>query len=90
MFFVEDFDQLATENPNFSGMSSPCPASGAAGDDWKGYKGFIHNVCSRNTSRTIQRPRIANITYCGPPIMNQSVINMLVNLGVDRGRHHAG
>lgn len=82
MFFVEDFDQLAAENPNFEwhvALSDALPE-----DDWKGYKGFIHNVLFEEYLKNHPAPEDCEYYMCGPPIMNQSVINMLVNLGVDR------
>lgn len=82
MFFVEDFDQLAAENPNFEwhvALSDALPD-----DDWKGYKGFIHNVLFEEYLKNHPAPEDCEYYMCGPPIMNQSVINMLVNLGVDR------
>lgn len=82
MFFVEDFDQLAAENPNFEwhvALSDALPE-----DDWKGYKGFIHNVLLEEYLKNHPAPEDCEYYMCGPPIMNQSVINMLVNLGVDR------
>ncbi len=82
MFFVEDFDQLAAENPNFEwhvALSDALPE-----DDWKGYTGFIHNVLFEEYLKNHPAPEDCEYYMCGPPIMNQSVINMLVNLGVDR------
>ena len=73
MFYVEDFDGLDSGNANFDwhvALSAALPE-----DDWKGYTGFIKD-----------HPAHEDCEYymCGPPIMNQSVINMLVELGVDR------
>jgi Na+-transporting NADH:ubiquinone oxidoreductase subunit F len=82
MFFVEDFDTLAAENPNFDwhvALSDPQP-----GDDWDGYTGFIHNVLFEEFLKNHPAPEDCEFYMCGPPIMNQSVINMLVDLGVDR------
>ncbi|WP_350334358.1 NADH:ubiquinone reductase (Na(+)-transporting) subunit F [Coralliovum pocilloporae] len=82
MFFVEDFDTLAAENPNFEwhvALSDPQP-----GDDWDGYTGFIHNVLYDEYLKNHQAPEDCEYYMCGPPIMNQSVINMLLDLGVDR------
>ncbi|EDZ44935.1 NADH:ubiquinone oxidoreductase, F subunit [Rhodobacterales bacterium Y4I] len=82
MFFVEDFDQLAAENPNFEwhvALSDPQP-----GDDWEGYTGFIHNVLYEEYLKNHPAPEDCEFYMCGPPIMNQSVINMLLDLGVDR------
>ncbi|WBU55246.1 NADH:ubiquinone reductase (Na(+)-transporting) subunit F [Paracoccus sp. SCSIO 75233] len=82
MFFVEDFDQLAAENPNFEwhvALSDALPE-----DDWKGYTGFIHNVLFEEYLKNHPAPEDCEYYMCGPPIMNQSVINMLLELGVDR------
>jgi Na+-transporting NADH:ubiquinone oxidoreductase subunit F len=82
MFFVEDFDQLAAENPNFTwhvALSDALPA-----DNWTGYTGFIHNVLYNEYLKDHPAPEECEYYMCGPPIMNQSVINMLLELGVDR------
>ena len=45
-FYVDEFDTLAAENPNFTwhmGLSEPQPE-----DNWTGYVGFIHDVLYKN------------------------------------------
>ncbi|MEM8984658.1 MAG: NADH:ubiquinone reductase (Na(+)-transporting) subunit F [Pseudomonadota bacterium] len=82
MFFVEDFDSLQAANDNFEwhvALSDPMP-----GDDWDGYTGFIHLVLLENYLRNHPAPEDCEYYMCGPPIMNKSVINMLLELGVDR------
>jgi Na+-transporting NADH:ubiquinone oxidoreductase subunit F len=82
MFYVEDFDMIQRENPNFKwhvALSEPQP-----GDDWKGYTGFIHNVLFEQYLKNHPAPEDCEYYLCGPPIMNQSVINMLLSLGVER------
>ena len=82
MFFVEDFDGLQAENENFRwyvALSDPQP-----GDDWDGYTGFIHNVLYENYLKDHPAPEDCEYYMCGPPIMNISVINMLLDLGVER------
>lgn len=82
MFYVEDFDMLDRENENFEwhvALSDPLPD-----DDWDGYTGFIHNVLYDEYLKDHPAPEDCEYYMCGPPIMNQSVINMLVELGVDR------
>ena len=82
MFFVEDFDKLAEENPNFTwhvALSDALPE-----DDWDGYTGFIHNVLYEHYLKNHEAPEDCEYYMCGPPIMNQSVINMLLDLGVER------
>ena len=82
MFYVEDFDMIQKENPNFKwhvALSEPQP-----GDDWKGYTGFIHNVLYEQYLKNHPAPEDCEYYLWGPPIMNQSVINMLLSLGVER------
>ncbi|RYH09767.1 NADH:ubiquinone reductase (Na(+)-transporting) subunit F [Tropicimonas sp. IMCC6043] len=82
MFYVEDFDRLAAENPNFTwhvALSDALPE-----DNWTGYTGFIHNVLYEQYLKDHPAPEDCEYYMCGPPIMNQSVINMLLDLGVDR------
>lgn len=82
MFYVEDFDAIQNENPNFKwhvALSEP-----QAGDDWKGPTGFIHNVLFEQYLKNHPAPEDCEYYLCGPPIMNQSVINMLISLGVER------
>lgn len=81
MFYVEDFDMLAAENDNFEwhvALSDPLPD-----DDWDGYTGFIHNVLYENFLKNHPAPEDCEYYMCGPPIMNSSVINMLLENGVE-------
>ncbi len=82
MFYVEDFDSIQKENPNFKwhvALSEPQP-----NDNWSGYTGFIHNVLFEQYLKNHPAPEDCEYYLCGPPIMNQSVINMLLSLGVER------
>jgi len=80
-FYVEEFDQLAAEHPNFTwfmGLSDPLKE-----DEWTGYKGFIHNVLYDNYLKDHPAPEDCEYYLCGPPIMNSSVTKMLTDLGVE-------
>jgi Na+-transporting NADH:ubiquinone oxidoreductase subunit F len=82
MFFVEDFDTLQSENDNFKwhvALSDALPK-----DDWTGYKGFIHNVLFEKYLKNHPAPEDCEYYLCGPPIMNKCVIDMLLDLGVER------
>ena len=82
MFFVEDFDELQAENENFEwhcALSDALPE-----DDWKGYTGFIHNVLHEEYLKNHPAPEDCEYYLCGPPIMNKCVIDMLLDLGVER------
>lgn len=82
MFYVEDFDSIAAENPNFKwhvALSDALPE-----DNWDGYTGFIHNVLYEKYLKDHPNPEDCEYYLCGPPIMNDCVINMLLDLGVER------
>jgi len=82
MFYVDDFDQIQKDNENFSwhvALSDSLPE-----DKWKGHKGYIHNILFEQYLKDHPAPEDCEYYLCGPPIMNQSVVNMLIDLGVDR------
>jgi Na+-transporting NADH:ubiquinone oxidoreductase subunit F len=81
MFYQEEFEQLARENPNFTfhiALSEPLPE-----DNWTGYTGFIHNVLYDNYLCDHPAPEDCEFYMCGPPMMNAAVIKMLKDLGVE-------
>ena len=81
MFYVEDFDSLAKDNPNFTwniALSEPLPE-----DNWTGYVGFIHQVLLENYLKKHQAPEDCEYYICGPPMMNSAVTRMLDSLGVE-------
>ena len=80
-FYVEEFDQLAKNNPNFTwhlALSDPLPE-----DNWTGYTGFIHQVLLDNYLKDHTAPEDCEFYMCGPPMMNQAVIKMLEDQGVE-------
>lgn len=94
-FYIEDFDGIQKENENFEwhiALSDPQPE-----DDWankdaesrkplgakEGYKGFIHQVLLDNYLSKHPSPEDCEYYMCGPPMMNQAVLNMLDDLGVE-------
>ncbi|WP_058912010.1 NADH:ubiquinone reductase (Na(+)-transporting) subunit F [Entomohabitans teleogrylli] len=81
MFYEDEFEQLARENPNFTfhiALSDALPE-----DNWTGYTGFIHNVLYENYLRDHPAPEDCEFYMCGPPVMNAAVIKMLKDLGVE-------
>lgn len=82
MFYVEDFESIQKENENFTwhcALSEPLPE-----DNWEGYKGFIHQVLHDEYLKDHPAPEDCEYYLCGPPMMNNAVINMLLDLGVER------
>ncbi len=95
-FYVDHFDKIQEENDNFEWHLALSDA--LAEDDWDnpesenrqahgakhGYKGFIHNVLLQNYLNDHPSPEDCEYYLCGPPMMNTAVINMLLDLGVER------
>ena len=82
MFYEDDFNGLQASNPNFrwfTALSDALPQ-----DNWTGLAGFIHQVLYDEYLKDHPAPEDCEYYLCGPPIMNKCVIDMLVNLGVER------
>lgn len=80
-FYNDEYDQLAEEHDNFEwhlALSDPQPE-----DNWEGPTGFIHNVLYENYLKDHPAPEDCEYYMCGPPMMNASVIKMLLDLGVE-------
>jgi Na+-transporting NADH:ubiquinone oxidoreductase subunit F len=80
-FYQEDFDEINAENENFDwhlALSDPLPE-----DEWSGDTGFIHQVVFEKYLKNHPAPEDVEYYMCGPPMMNQAVINMLLDLGVE-------
>ena len=80
IFYEEDFRKIEKEFPNFTfniALSEPLPE-----DKWDGHTGFIHQVVLDNYLSEHPEPEEVEYYLCGPPIMNESVLDMLDNLGV--------
>ena len=81
-FYVEEFDELQKKNKNFNwhlALSEPLPE-----DNWDGYVGFIHQILYDNYLKNHHSPEDCEYYICGPPIMNQCVLELLDNLGVEK------
>ncbi|GIL06020.1 NADH:ubiquinone reductase (Na(+)-transporting) subunit F [Betaproteobacteria bacterium PRO7] len=82
-FYIEEFDRLAAEHPNFEWhlvLSEPRPE-----DNWTGPVGLVrHNVLRDLYLKHHPAPEDIEYYLCGPDVMNKAVIRMLLDLGVDR------
>lgn len=81
-FYQDEFDAIAKANPNFTwhlALSEPLPE-----DNWKGYTGFIHQVLLERYLKDHPAPEDIEYYMCGPGPMTKAVINMLLDLGVER------
>jgi len=80
-FYDDEFDELAKRFDNFEwhlALSEPQQE-----DNWEGYTGFIHQVLHDNYLKDHPAPEDCEYYMCGPPMMNNAVIHMLEDLGVE-------
>jgi Na+-transporting NADH:ubiquinone oxidoreductase subunit F len=80
-FYVDDFNSIAAENPNFEwhiALSEPLPE-----DKWSGYTGFIHQVLYDNYLKSHPAPEDIEYYLCGPPPMMTACFKTLDSLGVE-------
>jgi len=83
VFYVEEFDKLAREHPNFEWhivLSEPRPE-----DNWSGPIGLVRHKALHKLFLA-QHPAPEDVEYylCGPDVMNKAVIKMCMDVGVDR------
>mgnify|MGYP005839995043 FL=1 len=81
MFYVEDFDSIQREFPNFKwyvALSEPMPE-----DKWTGLTGFIHQDLYDEYLKDHPAPEDVEYYLCGPPLMLSACTRMLDNLGVE-------
>ena len=82
VFYEDQFRAIEKEFPNFTfniRLSEPAPE-----DNWEGMTGFIHQVLLDEYLNKHPSPEDVEYYMCGPPMMNSAVINMLLELGVER------
>ena len=80
-FYIDDFNSIQDEFDNFQwfiALSDALPE-----DNWKGLTGYIHQVVLDEYLNKHAAPEDIEYYLCGPPIMNQCVVQMLDDLGVE-------
>ena len=90
LFYIEQFREIERQFPNFKfyvALDNPLPE-----DNWKvkesmdaegdGFVGFIMPVLYEKYLKNHPEPEEGEYYFCGPPMMNQSVIKTLDELGV--------
>jgi Na+-transporting NADH:ubiquinone oxidoreductase subunit F len=83
LFYEDEFDVAAARHPNFSW--TPALSEPAAGDDWTGATGFVHDVVLKRHLAGHPAPEDCEYYLCGPPLMISAVLAMLDEVGVDPG-----
>ena len=82
IFYKEEFDALAEQYKNFNWtlvLSEPRPE-----DDWHGKVGFVHQVMQDEYLNRHPNVQNCEFYYCGPPMMNKAVYQLLARLDVPR------
>lgn len=80
LFYTEVFEALQEEHGNFSWHPALSEAQGGGG--WTGATGFIHQVAYDCYLGKHAAPETCDYYLCGPPLMVQSALAMLNDLGV--------
>ena len=81
-FYEDEFEQLDRDHDNFKyalALSRP-----SAGDRWEGPTGYVHQVLYDSYLKDHPAPEDIEYYLCGPPVMAQSIVSMLDELGVER------
>ncbi len=82
-FYLEDYAEIEKDFPNFKfnlALDRPDPEADAAGVAYTA--GFVHNVLYETYLKNHENPEDIIYLMCGPPMMAQSVVNLLDSLGV--------
>ncbi len=92
LFYIDDFRQIEKEFPNFKfyvALDNPLPE-----DNWQekenidapgdGFVGYVMPVLNEQYLQHHPEPEEIEYYFCGPPMMNQSVLNTLDSLGVPK------
>ncbi len=85
-FYIDEFLEIEKNHENFSfhlALSDPLPE-----DNWKGHTGYVHLILLEQYLDDHPAPEDVNYYLCGPPVMNQSVFEMLDSLGVEPENIH--
>lgn len=92
-FISSEFREIEKQFPNFRfavALDNPLPE-----DNWvlkkdlndpegDGFKGFVHNVVIAEYLSKHPAPEEIELYFCGPPMMNQSVIKMADDWGIQK------
>lgn len=91
LFYVDDFRAIEKEFPNFKfyiALDNPLPEDNWTpkkdinDNDGDGFVGFIMPVLYEQYLKNHPEPEEVEYYFCGPPMMNQSVLTTLDKLGV--------
>lgn len=90
LFYIDQFREIENQFPNFKfyvSLDNPLPEDNwqekkTIDDEGDGFVGYIMPVCYKQYLETHPEPEEIEYYFCGPPMMNKSVIDALDRLGV--------
>jgi Na+-transporting NADH:ubiquinone oxidoreductase subunit F len=90
LFYIEHFRKIEREFPNFTFhivLSDPMPednwnSKSSLQDEGDGFTGFVHQALIDNYLSDVEEPEEIEFYFCGPPMMNQAVIQMTSDFGI--------
>jgi len=90
LFYIDEFRAIEKEFPNFKfhvALDNPLPEDNwnkkeSIDDKGDGFVGYIMPVCYNQYLKNHPEPEEIEYYFCGPPMMNASVIKALDDLGV--------
>jgi Na+-transporting NADH:ubiquinone oxidoreductase subunit F len=90
LFYIDEFREIEKNFPNFKfhvALDNPLPEDNwqvkeTINDKGDGFQGFIMPVLMEKYLRNHPEPEEVEYYFCGPPMMNASVIKALDELGV--------
>ncbi|MCL4133312.1 UNVERIFIED_CONTAM: hypothetical protein GTU68_053566 [Idotea baltica] len=77
LFYIEEFREIEKQFPNFTfaiALDNPLPEDG--------FKGYVHDVVIQEFLSKHDEPEEIELYFCGPPMMNKSVIKMADDWGI--------
>ena len=91
LFYIDEFREIEKQFPNFRfcvALDNPLPE-----DNWvlkkdindpegDGFKGYVHQVVIDEFLSKHEAPEDIELYFCGPPMMNQSVLKMADDWGI--------
>lgn len=91
LFYIDEFREIEKQFPNFRcvvALDNPLLE-----DNWTlkkdiddkegdGFKGFVHNIVMEEFLKKHKNPEDLEVYFCGPPMMNQSVLKMADDWGI--------
>ena len=86
LYYVDLFERLQDEYDNFEWH--PALSAPEKGDNWEGDTGFVHQVAYERYLSRHPAPETCDYYLCGPPLMVQSVLAILDELGVTEEHIH--